>query len=128
MIEELILSNKRDLPRKNLIYYLPVIDRDTSLELGRLVNLHTDGLMIMNDKPLPLGWTYKLKIVLPKALMKQIGRPSIDDIEAQPVWSKPAVNPSFLDHGLKFVNLSPATKNAITRLMEDFEMPGLESV
>lgn len=122
MDEGLILEDKRRLTRRQLIYYLKVIDDNSGQLLGRLVDIHKEGLMIMSETPPPIVADYKLSIELPKALAEEANIPFMR-VRAQFVWVRPGLNPIFIEAGFKFLELSPANARLLEQLLEQFEMP-----
>ena len=122
MAEGLILKNKRKLDRHELIYYLPVTNVKDGQELGRLVDIHNEGLMMMGPLALEQNRLYHTCLTLPKALMKTSKMSSIE-ILCECMWSRPSPNDQLVDSGLKFIEPSDAEKRIITQLIEYFSMP-----
>lgn len=57
-------ENKRRLPRRSLQVTADVYDRISQRFLGRLVNLHTEGLMIFGNQALAADHIYQLDLHL----------------------------------------------------------------
>lgn len=122
MDEALILEDKRRLTRRQLIYYLKVVDDNSGQILGRLVDIHKEGLMIITEIPPHISEGYQLNIELPKALAEEVRVPCMS-VRAQSVWIRPGLNPMFLEAGFKFLELSPANFRLLEQLLKKFEMP-----
>jgi hypothetical protein len=43
------MPEKRKLKRRQLIYYLRVLDRDSGALVGRLVDITTEGVMLLSE-------------------------------------------------------------------------------
>ena len=114
-----MVLEQRKLKRRQLIYYLKVMDSQTEQPIGRLVDITTEGLMLVSSQPIALDKVYSLKMDLP-AEMNQLKSVKFD---AQSLWSNRDVNPDFIDTGFKFVDVSSNDISAITDLIEDFELP-----
>jgi hypothetical protein len=124
MATGLVLHENRKLVRCELIYYLKVIDRQNGLELGRIGDLHTEGMLLLTPELLPDQAVYDLLLELPKAMAEEVGYPGLP-VQAQVVWSKPG--PKLGNHwenGARFLNPSPQARKVINRLTEIFAMPG----
>ncbi len=48
-------SNKRQLKRVHLIYYLRIFDNNSGNNIGHLVDITTQGIMMISEKPIPAG-------------------------------------------------------------------------
>lgn len=61
-------NNQRRLPRNELNATIDVWDALSDEHLGRLVNIHTEGLMLLSDHPLTENRLYQLRLTLPQNL------------------------------------------------------------
>jgi hypothetical protein len=127
MAEGLILKENRNLARRELIYYLKVTDRQTGQEVGRLGDIHTEGMLLLTSEPLPPETLYEeLLLELPKAMAKTEGYSDFT-VQAQTIWSKPGPAAStHHENGLRFLNLTVQARKAINLLTEIFAMPSRE--
>jgi hypothetical protein len=121
MSQGMILSEKRLLERRELIYYLRVRDSSNNAELGRMVDIHRQGLLLMGDKKIPASHNYELAIEMPKAMRDQGIHNVI--VNAQVMWARPSQTTSFLETGFMFLEPSPQAYRTIDRLIEFFAMP-----
>jgi hypothetical protein len=124
MAEGLVLNENRNLVRRELIYYLKVTDRHTGQELGRLGDIHAEGMLIFTPEPLPSQAVYKLFLELPKAMAQEVGYTELP-IQAEALWSRPGPKPNnYHENGLRFLDLSSQAHKDIKQLTEIFAMPG----
>jgi hypothetical protein len=124
MAEGLVLNENRNLIRRELIYYLKVTDRHTGLELGRMGDIHAEGMLVLTPKPLLRQTVYKLFLELPKAMAQEEGYAELP-IQAEALWSRPGPKPSnYYENGLKFLDLPTQAHKAIKHLTTIFVMPG----
>ncbi|MDR1083304.1 MAG: PilZ domain-containing protein [Deltaproteobacteria bacterium] len=121
MAEGLLLADKRELARRELIYYLRVTDLLNSQELGRMVDIHIKGLLLMGSVALTIGREYLISLELPKALKEQ----GLSDIglKAKAIWCRPSLTQPYLENGLMFVDLSTESKETIESLIQIFALP-----
>lgn len=61
-------AEQRKLPRHALSGPVNIYDRVSQSFLGRLVNVHTEGLMIMGNHPFTADCIYQLDLQLPEPI------------------------------------------------------------
>lgn len=110
------MDEKRELKRRHLIYYLRVFDRNTDQLLGHLVNITSQGIMLISEKPLAVGVTFELRMKLPAAMVEYEHL----DFEAKSVWNGKDSNPNFYDTGLQMIDVAPNKTAIIEDLIERF--------
>ncbi|BFM10265.1 PilZ domain-containing protein [Simiduia litorea] len=62
-------NNKRRLVRHELNASIDVWDAQSDEHLGRLANIHAQGLMLLSDAPLVEERLYSLRLTLPQSLV-----------------------------------------------------------
>jgi len=62
-------NNKRHLIRHELNASIDVWDAQSDEHLGRLANIHAQGLMLLSDFPLVEEKLYSLRLTLPQSLV-----------------------------------------------------------
>ena len=114
------MPDQRKLKRRQLIYYLKVLDRETDNPVGRLVDITGQGFMLISSDPLPVHLEYGLKMHLPAEMASK------DHIEftALSLWCKKDINPDFFDTGFRFKDITPDDLRIINDLIHEFELPG----
>lgn len=110
------MPDKRREKRKQLIYYLRVVDRNTDKLFGQLVDITTEGMKLVSEKPVEPDTTYELKMLLPEEIenRKEVY------FEANCQWCKRDVNPNFYSIGFEFIRISTQDINIIKNLIYDF--------
>ncbi|MDX1605101.1 MAG: PilZ domain-containing protein [Candidatus Competibacterales bacterium] len=104
------------MKRWQLIFYLRVFDRETERQLGHIVDITTEGMMLISDQPIPLNTDFKLWIDVPQD----------DDqreriyLDAHSLWSSKDVNPDFYDTGFRLQRLTPDRLEDIQILIGEF--------
>jgi len=88
----------RSLKRRHLIYYLRVFDRSSGKLLGHLVDVTTQGMMLISEAPLPDEAEFQLRMDLPPGLFAM----DTWEVTARSIWSRPDINPAFWDTGFQF--------------------------
>jgi hypothetical protein len=121
MAQGFVLSEKRRLERRELIYYLKVRDLATNKELGRMVDIHRQGLLLMGDKKLTPGKIHNISIEMPKAMMEQ-GIKNVN-VKAVVMWARNSQSSPFMENGLEFQEPGLDTHRTIDKLIEFFALP-----
>jgi hypothetical protein len=110
------VTEKRRLKRSHLIYYLRVFNCHNDQVLGHLVDITTEGAMLIHDAAIPTGMHYQLRMMLPAEIF---GRDHLD-FEAESLWSKRDVNPDFYDTGFRLLNVAARDAAVISRLIDEY--------
>jgi c-di-GMP-binding flagellar brake protein YcgR len=94
-------------PRKELLFYLDILDGYTHDQLGHLVNLSNQGMMIIiTDNPISFekGQVKKISIQLPD--FEEFTKKFIE-VQVEIRWTKQDSNPKFYRIGCHFVDIAP---------------------
>jgi hypothetical protein len=121
MSQGLVLSEKRGLERRELIYYLRVRDLNTNKEMGRMVDIHRKGLLLMGNYSLTPDREFTISIEMPKAMMEQ-GIKNVT-VKSKVMWTRPSQTTSFIENGLMFIEPDETSQRTIDRLIEFFALP-----
>ncbi|MGD2119261.1 MAG: PilZ domain-containing protein [Chromatiales bacterium] len=109
-------AERRTIKRRHLIYYLRVWDTASNRLLGHLADVSSEGFMLVGEEKIPSGQDFELEIRLPA---------SADEMEAlrfkaMSRWSSNDVNKLFFDSGFLFTDISDATLQRVTGLIDDY--------
>jgi len=109
-------QDQRSQTRRRLVYYLRVFDRQGGGMMGHLVDLTTEGLMLVCPRPLVTGHTYRLRLVFPERIADR-GELLFEGICR---WCRPDVNPDLYAAGLQIQGLHPEDGKFLLCLIDDF--------
>ena len=112
------MTNKRQFERRHLVYYLKVSDADTKNVLGYLVDITVGGMRLLSEEAIPLDRAYSIVLEVP--CPDGTSRPI--ELKAQSLWSRPDVNPDFLDTGFCFIDPPEEAAEEILRLVDDLAL------
>lgn len=107
------MEERRSESRKFLTYFSRVIDRDTGIMLGYLVDLTTAGALLIGNVSLSPDSVLQLRLDLPEDFAPQERL----EIQARAVWSRPDSDPEFYRTGLQLMNIKPQDLNTLERLL-----------
>lgn len=107
------MYEKRRLERHKISNSLEVYDLDTGNHLGRVVDLHLEGLMLLSNDPIELFRRYALQINLPMIL----GGMSEFFLDAESLWHRESIAGGQHWTGLHFVRLPDEARQCIERMI-----------
>ncbi|KPJ90199.1 MAG: hypothetical protein AMJ53_14545 [Gammaproteobacteria bacterium SG8_11] len=108
--------DERNQERWLLIHNLRVFNAETNAILGHLVNVTTEGIMLISEKPMAVDAEFQLKMAIPT------GDDTADiELEARSIWSKADADPHFYKTGLQFTYCSEESLQAISTLIEKLQ-------
>ena len=107
------MRDKRKLKRRHLLYYLKVMDRDSDALIGFLVDITTQGIMIMSESPIKTGILFHLKILLPTEDMNK----KYLNFDAKSMWSERSINTDFYDTGFELINVNSKDFASIEKII-----------
>jgi hypothetical protein len=115
-----MVRDRRQVERKYLVFYLRVFDGPGTKVMGHLVNISSNGIMLLSDFPIPVSKDYRLRMRLPHEL--------VDNAEilfdATSRWCRNDKNPEFYITGFQLHGITPTLKNVILCLIDEFSYGG----
>ena len=111
------LIERRKLNRRNVSYYLPVMDDNTKQVVGHLIDISPTGLMMDSKIPVPTNLRYNLRI----DLMEDIAGKAIVEFDAVSIWCRPdPIQPYLYNAGFQIVNIGPEDVEVIKIIAEKY--------
>jgi hypothetical protein len=110
------MPERRRVKRRHLVFYLRVFHRSTGRQIGHLVDLTPEGMMLMSERPIRIGRTIPLRMTLPGDGPQE----NTIEFDATSLWTSPDINPDFYDTGFRFEQISAKTLARIETLIEDY--------
>ena len=114
-------GNKRQLKRIHLIYYLRIFDNNSGKNIGHLVDITTQGIMMISEKPIQAGQDFSMRMQLPAVIT---GREEIE-FPAHCLWCKKDINPDFYVSGFKINTITPQEAKTITALINAYSFKSM---
>ena len=110
------INNKRKESRRHLIYYLNVENRDSGEDVGRVVDITKDGVLLISKTPFESDLEIPVKIELGDELFERMHGNLEVNIKSH--WSKKDFNPNYYINGFSFVNHSASDRVLIGKLID----------
>lgn len=112
------MDDRRKIPRKYLMVYSRVFDRETGKVLGYLSDMNLMGAMIISDDPLPEGQVVPLRFDLPDPPLFSTDHLNI---KARVAWCQPDIDPAFYNIGFQFGTITAEQTKIIEEMVEVYE-------
>lgn len=110
------MSDMRKLKRIHLSCFLNVLMEGSPEPVGQVLDIQTDGMLMMSQEPIPDGQFAKYKIELPESM----NGVSEIVVEAESVWSSKDFDPGLYNTGMQFIRISDADVERIKILISDY--------
>ncbi len=109
-------SEKRQIVRRHLVFYLRVFDGMSNRVVGHLMDISQNGLMILSDEPVAVNEDYRLRMHLP---WEMAGSEEII-FGATSRWCRADENPEFFLSGFQIQDIDQDAERLIRHLIEEF--------
>ncbi len=109
------VDGRRSIRRRHLIYYLRVWDVDTKKMLGHVVDITTEGLMLISDQPIELNKKFNLEM----QWQNEEGTNRIN-FSAESRWDHNDINVHFYDTGFVILNQVADVLDPIRELIDEY--------
>jgi hypothetical protein len=109
---------KRKLRRRSLLYDFDVVDRNSGLSVGRIINLSLEGLMLISTERQVNNTVLDLSIKLPETIF---GKNAIE-CRATCMWCKKNEKTDFFEAGFHLFELPEQDIKAIVGLITKYRL------
>lgn len=111
------MPEHRTTPRKNINFYLRVLNDDTQEILGHMVEVSIDGLRLETTGNLPVPKDYFLRL----ELTPDLGTVPYIVFAAQTKWCKiDEILPNLYRVGFKIIEIIPEDKDVFQRILQKY--------
>ncbi len=107
------MNQRRKLELHHVSSSVEVYDLDSGQMLGRVVDLHTEGLMLLSEQPIELHRSWALQVNLPMTLNGL----SEFLLSAESLWNRESIAGGQYWTGLHFTNLPDESRHCIERMV-----------
>jgi hypothetical protein len=109
-------SDRRTIKRHHLIYYLRVWQIDTNAAMGHVVDINSEGMMLISESPVKTGEEMELELRLPDSE----GELKPMHFKAICRWSAKDINSTFYDSGFEFTDKSTQAVETLYKMIEAY--------
>jgi hypothetical protein len=96
------MQEQRHCPRKVANEILIIADQITGNHIGRVVNISSEGMMLLSDEPMVTGSVYQLDLILPNPQ----GDKEKIAFAAEAVWCTEASQPESFWSGFHIIDIA----------------------
>jgi hypothetical protein len=110
-------QERRELKRRNLSYYLQVMDNNTQQVIGHLVDISPVGLMIDSKKSITTNLSFHLRM----DLMENIAGKAFVEFVACSKWCRAdSIQPYLFNVGFEIVKINPHDADIVRAIAEKY--------
>ena len=110
------MAEKRKIKRRFLLYYMRVYDNSTRKQLGNLVDITPQGIMIVSEKPIPENQTFHLRL----ELSNEITDKPYMEFAGISKWCRPDVSPSLYSVGFEITEMNKVDAEIIDQINDEY--------
>jgi len=111
------MQERRNTSRKKIKYYVPVIDAESYEQIGVLLEITSQGMMVDSQKLVPIDRPIRLRLDLTDQSFEV---PFISFV-AQAKWVRPdKIEPNYFDVGFEIVEISDEDRLIVEEIMEKY--------
>jgi len=111
------MHERRKSKRRNLSYYMPVIDPKDEQIMGHLVDISLQGLMMDSQQALPLNKDLHLRL----NVTADVAEKNAIEFIARVKWCRPdSIEPYLFDIGFEIIKISNQDAEIIKRIVEKY--------
>jgi len=105
------------LKRRNLSYYLPIMDNETQQVMGHLVDITPSGLMLDCKEPIAVNQNFNFRL----DLMEELATKAFIVFDARSKWCRPdAIQPYLFNAGFQIINITPEDAEIVKHIAEKY--------
>ena len=107
----------RLIKRRHLFFHLRVFNRLTGEQLGHVVDISSDGLMLVSETVIPTDVDFQLLMKLPD----EGNHTKCHEFEARSVWSSNDADPHIYDTGFRVIEVSKQYLDMVQYLVDNYD-------
>jgi len=112
------MNERRKQARKSTSDYFLVYDWETEELIGRVMNLTTEGTMLMSETPIEVPVTFHCKMVMPA----MIGTRRFITFDIESIWCTQNRLCEWYETGYRFVNVAQEDLEIIEEIISDWDI------
>jgi hypothetical protein len=117
MVDKPTSHERRRSERRNISYYLPVMDSKTGEVIGHIVDMSPVGFMMDSKVPVASNTNFDLHL----DFMEEIAGRAFFDFAARCIWCHPdPIQPYLHNIGFEFITLPPQDMGVIASVIDKY--------
>ena len=112
-----VVVERRDQERKDVTYYMKLVDNDTNEVLGHLADISQGGFKLDSNNPIPVDKHFRFTMILPSEMADR----TYIAFLARSRWCKvDPLYPNVYNVGFKLTNISAGCYKYFIRMVQIF--------
>jgi hypothetical protein len=110
------MEDRRKLQRRFMLYYMPVYDVESQHQVGNLVDITPEGIMIVSENPIAEARTIYMRL----ELTGDVADKTYMEFHARCKWCKQDISPNLYSTGFEILDLRPEDAAIVRRIVETY--------
>ncbi len=110
------MEDRRKSNRRFMLYYMPVYDLDTQHQVGNLVDITPEGIMIVSESAAVQGRTIHMRL----ELTGDVAAKNYMEFHARCKWCREDISPNLYNIGFEILDLAPDDAGIIKKIIETY--------
>jgi hypothetical protein len=116
-VKEDVVKERRNIKRRNVSYYMPVLDDDTLVLVGHMTDISPKGFRVDSKRAIPAGRDFRLRMDMTGAVAD---KPYIT-VVARSRWSRvDPLDPFVFNVGFEIVSMSSQDSEIYQRILTKY--------
>jgi hypothetical protein len=117
LIKEDVVKERRNIKRRNISYYMPVLDDETLILVGHMTDISSKGFRVDSKKVIPSGKDFRLRLDMTGAVAD---KPYIT-VVVRSRWSRvDPTDPFVYNVGFEIVSMSSQDSEIYQRILDKY--------
>jgi hypothetical protein len=118
-----MVTERRQLSRRNFSYYMRVTDETTGMMIGHFSDISTGGFKLDSSKPVPINTDYRLRI----DQTGEISNKSYITFKARARWcSIDVFDPNLYNVGFQIIEMNPGDYDVFVKMFSTYGVKGYQ--
>jgi hypothetical protein len=110
------MQERRKINRKFLSYFIRVFDGDSREQIGNLVDITPQGVMLLSPKPIAKNSIIHMRL----EVTPDVSDKPYLEFSARAKWCRPDIEPSMYNIGFKILKLGQEDVEVVQRINDSF--------
>ena len=110
------MKERRKANRFSLNYYMSAINAETNQKVGNVVDISTQGIMLVSETPIPVGEIIIIRLPLDQTIFE---KPALE-FKVMSIWCHPDVEPTSYSIGFELMDMASEDVETISHIAVRF--------
>ena len=110
------MEDRRKSNRRFMLYYMPVYDNVTMHQVGNLVDITPQGIMIVSEHPIAEAREISMRL----ELTGDVASKSYMEFHVRSKWCRQDISPNLYSIGFVILDMAPEDVEIVQRIVETY--------